>query len=62
MISFLPELEDRLLVTPKEKGDNFISYMPVYHFNFVTFWVLLQLSVTPYNFAKIAIQSQKFLF
>lgn len=43
MISFLPELGEIVVVTPKEKGDNFLSCILAYHFSFVTFQALSQL-------------------
>lgn len=51
MISFLPELEERVVMS-KEKGDNFIRYVPAYHFSFVTFQALSQLYFYSQQFGK----------
>lgn len=59
MISFLPELEERVVMTPKEKGDNFLSYMPTY-FSLVSFQALSQLCHYSLQFSRIAIKKSKF--
>lgn len=59
MISFLPELEERVVMTPKEKGDNFLSYMRTYHFSLVSFQALSQLCHYSLQFSRIAIKKSK---
>lgn len=59
MISFLPELEERVVMTPKEKRDNFLSYMPTYHFSLVSFQALSQLCHYSLQFSRIAIKKSK---
>lgn len=46
-------------MTPKEKEDNFVSYMPAYHFSFVTFQALSQLFHYSLKFSRIAIKKVK---
>lgn len=64
MISFLPKLQERIVMTPKEKEDNFLSYMPPYHFSFVAFQLcrlsaLSQLCHYSQQFSRIAIKKSK---
>lgn len=40
-------------MTPKEKEDNFLSYMPPYHFSFVAFQLCHNFAITLNNFLEL---------